>query len=96
MDDFRVTVSWKQYGQERAYGDSYYRATLTVEQLVDGKWEPSRWADVKHLSKAVRNWAHEGSPYGKPMGECFAPHLTKFEKKGEGVYEVEITEMSTD
>lgn len=95
-DDFRVTISWIAYGQARPYADRIYRATMTVEQLRDGKWIPSPWADVKHFSKLVRNWSHEGKPYGKPMGECFAPHLTKFEKKDVGVYEVEVTEIYTD
>lgn len=96
MDDFRVTVNWKQYGQERAYANSIYKAIITVEQLIDGHWKPSPWADVKHFSKIVRNWKHEGNPHGKPMGECFAPHLTGFKKIGEGVYEVEVTEIYAD
>jgi hypothetical protein len=96
MDDFRVTVNYQQYGQARAYADSIYKATMTVEKKDNGEWKPSPWADVKHFSKLVRNWTHEGKPYGKPMGECFAPHLTKFEKKSEGVYEVEVTEIYTD
>ncbi len=96
MSDFRVTVNYKQYGQPRPYADSIYRATMTVEQLDNLQWKPSPWADVKHFSKLVRNWTHEGRPYGKPMGECFAPHLTKLEKIGTGVYDVEVTEIYAD
>lgn len=96
MDDFRVTIKRHAYGQARPYADSIYSATMIVEQLTDGNWEPCQWADIKHFSRLVRNWTHEGKPYGKPMGECFAPHLTKFQKRDIGVYEVEVTEIFTD
>lgn len=96
--DVRVTVNYLQYGQARPYADSIYKARLAVDRFEDGNWVPVKWADseVKHLTQAVRRWTQEGNPHQKPFGECFAPHLTKFEKVGNGVWEVTVTEVYAD
>jgi len=47
---------------------------------------PGREEDGKPYAHLVRPWKSEGPPYKKPLGECFAPHLTELKKIGDGLW----------
>lgn len=97
----RYTVEFHSSGQQRSYGPSVYRFTISVEWIAYRKrennepltWEPNDLNEhliVKAAQALGHGWLEEGD------GDWASPRLTYQHKEGPGKWTFTVEEAFTD